>query len=234
MSENSQFPASLTVAQVRNVDALATEFFGMSSLVLMENAGRGAADCIAQSVSKNSSITILCGTGNNGGDGLVIARHLYASGFDVKVWILGHIQKLSTDAKANFSILQHTRLSLLELTEFHENLLPVLHKQIEASQVIVDALLGTGSQGAPRGFMKNAIEWSNRSASLRIAIDIPSGLDAQTGFCHPPTFQAHQTLTFVAEKTGFAEQNANLFLGKVKVLPIGVLPETIQMAIVAN
>jgi NAD(P)H-hydrate epimerase len=266
----SLVPAPMTVDQLRSVDAIATRDFGMHSLVLMENAGRGAADHIARFAASGAVIVILCGTGNNGGDGLVIARHLHGAQFQVRVWMIGSPDKLSEDAAANYRILERTSVPCTWLTgqpEFSfdsdvnilenvilenvtEDNLPVASKDLigmhpiemqardalESADVIVDAMLGTGARGEPRGWMAHLITIANRCRALRFAIDIPTGLDADLGQHGANVFRADETLTFVAPKLGFAQPAAIPVVGKLTVLPIGVPPEVLAraMALVQN
>ncbi len=220
----------LTVAQIRAVDAIAVRDFGMNSLVLMENAGRGCADWIDASLNRSSGVVVLCGPGNNGGDGLVIARHLHAMGHRLSLWMVAEQGKLSQDAEANLKIIKQTKIRIgwigdwlppLELEQAWNQ----LRSDCATSQMIVDALLGTGATGRPRPLMADVLRLANASILQRVAIDIPTGLDAETGQPSDPTFHADTTLTFVAKKTGFLESCATAFLGSVHILPIGVPPE---------
>jgi NAD(P)H-hydrate epimerase len=232
----------LTVEQIRAVDRIAIESFGINSLVLMENAGRGASDLVRAQIQKSDSVQILCGTGNNGGDGLVIARHLYAEGYNVKIGIIGNRSKMSPDCKTNYEILTKTKLEIrtipLDPDPQSNSHLEWLDSQITSSNVIIDALLGTGATGSPRGAMATAIRAANQANAFRVAIDIPSGLDANTGHSNDPTFQAHETITFVAPKVGFrlAKELSKTAsspdpLGTIHTLPIGVPPEVLALAI---
>ncbi len=223
-------PSVLSVAQIRQVDAVAVRDFGMNSLVLMENAGRGCADFIDVRLNRSSGIVVLCGPGNNGGDGLVIARHLHAMGHHTSLWMIAERAKLSQDADANLRIVEHTKIRLSWITERlstpeMEQAWSQLRFDCGSNVVVVDALLGTGATGKPRALMADVIRLVNAASLQRVAIDIPTGLDAETGKPSDPTFQADTTLTFVAKKPGFAEPGAAAYLGEVRVLPIGVPPE---------
>jgi NAD(P)H-hydrate epimerase len=258
MSE-SLVPAPMTVDQLRSVDTIATRDFGMHSLVLMENAGRGAADHIARTAASGAVIVILCGTGNNGGDGLVIARHLHCAQRQVRVWLIGSPDKLSEDAAANYRILERTSVPCTWLTgqpEFSfdsdvnilenvaEDNLSVASKDpigmrsigmqsfdaLGSADIIVDAMLGTGARGEPRGWMAHLISIANRCRALRFAIDIPTGLDADLGQHGTNVFRADETLTFVAPKLGFSQPAAISVVGNVTVLSIGVPPEVLARA----
>ena len=223
-------PSVLSVAQIRHVDAVAVRDFGMNSLVLMENAGRGCADFIDSRVNRFSGVIVLCGPGNNGGDGLVIARHLHAMGHRISLWIIAERDKLSKDANANLRIVECTKIRIRWIGERHSTLemeqaWSQLRSDCGSNFVVVDALLGTGATGQPRALMANVLRLVNAGNLQRIAIDIPTGLDAETGEPSDPTFWADTTLTFVAKKPGFAALGAAAFLGEVRILPIGVPPE---------
>ena len=227
---NIKSPDELTVVQIRQVDDIAIRDFGMNSLVLMENAGRGCADFTNARLVRSSEIVVLCGPGNNGGDGLVIARHLHAMGHRVRLWLVTDQNKLSQDADANLKIVEHTKicvgwiggwLSALELERSWNQ----LRSDCQKSQMVIDALLGTGATGQPRSLMAEALRIANQTTVQRVAIDIPTGLDAETGLPSNPTFLADITLTFVARKPGFSKSCAVPYLGAVHVLPIGVPPE---------
>ncbi len=223
-------PGVLSVAQIRQVDTVAVRDFGMNSLVLMENAGRGCADFIDARLNRSSGIVVLCGPGNNGGDGLVIARHLHAMGHQISLWMIAERGKLSQDADANLRIVEHTKIRISWIgerltTPELEQAWTQLRSDCGSNLVVVDALLGTGATGQPRALMADVLRLVNAASLQRIAIDIPTGLDAETGKPSDTTFQADITLTFVAKKPGFAESCAATFLGEVRVLPIGVPPE---------
>jgi len=188
----------------------------MTGLVLMENAGRNAAEAICQ-VAADGDICILCGKGNNGGDGYVIARHLELLGRQVRIVSCTEPRELSGDAAANMQIAASAQIPILVAIKLEE-----VESAIGTPVVVVDCLLGTGAFGNPREPIASAIRYANKIRSIRIAIDIPSGLDCDTGTACEPTFVADHTLTFVAPKLGFAFSSAAGVLGKVSVLSIGV------------
>ena len=217
----------LTVAQIRAVDAIAVHDFGMHSLVLMENAGRGCADWIDTKLNRSSDVVVLCGPGNNGGDGLVIARHLHAMGHRLSLWMVAETGKLSQDAEANLKIVEHTKIRIDWIGDWLsppelDRAWNQLRTDCTNSQMVIDALLGTGATGQPRPMMADILRLANASMLQRIAIDIPTGLNAETGEPSDPTFHADTTLTFVAKKPGFLETCATEYLGTVHILPIGV------------
>lgn len=210
----------LSRQQVRQVDQIAIEVYGMSGLVLMENAGRGAAERIfhlATGIDAEEEILILCGRGNNAGDGYVIARHLELMGRQPRVVSLEPLDRLSGDALHNARLCEKANLPIDILSDPNE-----VAVRVASAPVIVECLLGTGATGAPRGIYADAVKAANRSEALRIAIDIPAGLDCDTGHANSPTFLAAETITFVASKTGFARADGPSHVGNVHDVGIGV------------
>jgi len=215
--------------QVRRVDRLAIESYGMTGLVLMENAGRGAAELIAGlglgTSDPRRPIVIGCGTGNNGGDGFVIARHLDNCGLAVRLLLFGDPQKLTPDAKANYEI---ARRAGLPIETFGDPQNPaqleptMLAASLAGAVCLVDALLGTGAQGEPRPPLDRVIEAFNAQGAPIVAVDLPSGLDCDTGAPASRTIRAAHTITFVAAKPGFLVPEAAPYVGRLHVVDIGV------------
>lgn len=203
----------LTREQLRSIDRRAIEEYGMSGLVLMENAGRGCADKLCE-LGIRGKVVIVCGKGNNGGDGFVIARHLDARGFDVRVVLIADPKELQGDAAANYAVLQGAGFPIVGGDQLHE--------ELRGADWIVDALLGTGASGDPRPPISGVIKFLNDTAARKLAVDIPSGLDCDVGIAYEPTFMADYTCTFVAPKVGFATPPAQEYLGTVSVHDIGV------------
>jgi len=202
---------------IRRVDQVAIEEYGIPGIVLMENAGRGAAEIIAQRARSLRKVGILCGSGNNGGDGYVIARHLELAGFTVHILALADVDSISGDAKVNAEIARNADIPIHHLEDPHE-----LREAFAGYEILVECLLGTGAKGSPRGIYGDAVRLANTTNALRVAADIPAGLDCDTGQPSEITFQADMTLTFVATKDGFSNPNARPFLGEVHVVGIGV------------
>lgn len=218
----------LTREQVRAVDRRAVEEYGLSGLVLMENAGRGCADLLCR-LGIGGKVVICCGRGNNAGDGFVIARHLELRGKDVHVLFWGDPEKLTGDAAANFKVLQKTTVPIHYFTGAPpQGELPV---HLTNADWIVDALLGTGAQGVPRAPLDAVIDLLNLCDGHKFAVDLPSGLDPDTGAATPATFRADHTATFVAPKTGFLAASAQAYLGLVHVLDIGAPRKLIEEAL---
>ncbi len=213
----AELPA-LTRDQVRRVDRLAIEEYGISGLVLMENAGRGVADILTRR-QPTGPVAICCGTGNNAGDGFVVARHLDLRGTACRVLLWSNPSELRGDAAVNFRILQRTDVPVEIFAEGHDA--ARLESLLEGATWIVDALLGTGARGNPRAPLDRVIDQLNSSGVPILAVDLPSGLDCETGLPGSPTIRAVETCTFVARKAGFASPEAKPYTGRVHVLDIG-------------
>ena len=179
----------LTRAEVRAFDRHAIEQLGIPAPVLMENAGSGAAR-ILQSLGIRGRVDIACGKGNNGGDGLVIARHLANQGFEVRCLLFARPEDLSADAAMQCNIVQRMGLPTIVVEE----------SDFTGANWIVDALFGTGLTGSVRPPFDRVIESINASGVRVMAIDIPSGLDCDTGKPLGPCVRAQHTVTFVAPK----------------------------------
>ena len=214
----------LTRHELRELDRLAIEEYGVPGVVLMENAGANAARLLeAQGIT--GPVAIACGRGNNGGDGFVIARHLEAAGHRVRVLLAAAPEAYVGDAAMNLRIAERSGLSIICLAEADE---AAWRRELAGAAWIVDALLGTGAVGPPRGAVAIAITAINDvraaagEAPVRVlAVDLPSGLDADTGEAAGQCVRADLTATFVAEKAGFANPAAAALTGTVHVLGIG-------------
>ena len=213
---------ALTREQIREIDRRAIEEYGIAGIVLMENAGRNAAELIRANLKEADqpvAVCILCGRGNNGGDGFVIARHLANAAWNVEIILLADPAKLAPDAKVNYDIAQKMEIPTRPFTEAEAA------AGVSRAQVVVDALLGTGFYGEVRPPLDRAIEFINAAGhALKIAIDVPSGLDCNTGQPAAATVRADLTITFVAPKVGFAR--AADYTGRVLVADIGA-PQTL-------
>lgn len=200
---------------------MAIEDYGMHSLVLMENAALACVGWLLQRCAAAEPTTILCGRGNNGGDGLAIARQLINRGWPCQTILLGPPAQLSDDARANLRILTAGE-GTLGIEILAGPLPPQALERLEQSSVIIDALLGTGAAGAPRDPVLGWLQAANRSQALRVAVDVPTGIDAQTGEAHAGHFQPTATLTFVAKKPAMANPRTASLFGEVVTLPIGI------------
>jgi NAD(P)H-hydrate epimerase len=203
----------------RMVDQVAIEQYGMTGLVLMENAGRGCVDTLCD-LGISGPVVICCGKGNNAGDGFVMARHLDIRGHVVKVLLWCDPLELTGDARANFEILKMTDVPIVVLDQQFDA--RRLAEQLVGADWFVDALLGTGAKGDPRPPLDQVIPVLNQAPAKRLAIDLPSGLDCDSGEPSVTTFQADHTCTFVAPKVGFQYTSAQLYVGTIHVIGIGV------------
>jgi NAD(P)H-hydrate epimerase len=215
----------LTRDESRRVDEIAIERFGIPGLVLMENAGRGVVDVLLEIDSAPRAI-VLCGKGNNAGDGFVIARHLKIRGVDVRVVLLAAANELTGDARRNYDILRHCDVPLADLS--HACSPAQLDEHASGATWLVDALLGTGAHGEPREPLRSAILWMNAQPARRLAVDVPSGLDCDTGEAAGATVRADVTCTFVAAKPGLLVPQAAPYVGRLHVVSIGVPPSVIE------
>ncbi|MCE5266579.1 MAG: NAD(P)H-hydrate epimerase [Planctomycetaceae bacterium] len=215
----------LTRAQSRHVDRLAVEQYGFHGLVLMENAGRGVADILC-GLGIAGPVVICCGKGNNAGDGFVVARHLDLRGYQPRVLLWAVPDELTGDAAANYRILEKTDVPIHIFGAAHDP--ERLNKLLTGAAWIVDALLGTGARGEPRPPVDAVIDQLNAATVPKLAIDLPSGLDCDTGRPALHTIRAAETCTFMAPKIGFSVPGAADYLGRLHVLDIGVPAKLIE------
>jgi NAD(P)H-hydrate epimerase len=196
---------------------LNAEYFGVSQLQLMENAGKAVADAVKTRFrSLKTRIVIFCGLGGNGGDGLVTARHLLSAGYKVEVVLAGKPSEISNEAaRKNWDTLHQLQDTVPLHKVYDSSLIPAI-----SADVIVDALLGTGTKGEPHPPVKQLIHLINKLKAFRIAVDIPSGLDADSGKALGGAVKADLTVTFHKAKPGLLK--AERFVGELKVADIGL------------
>lgn len=214
----------LSRAQMRAFDKHAIEACGVPSVVLMENAGRGATDVLVRELlegdPEGAEVVVVCGTGNNGGDGLVIARHLMVRGANVAVFLVGDVHKISADARANLDAWRGLGGSVHELALGEP--LGVLSEAMADADAVVDALFGTGLDRPIEGYQAEVIRAMNVTAAPRFAVDLPSGLDADTGGTLGVAVFAQATATFAHHKLGLLTPGGARLAGIVHVVDIGV------------
>ncbi len=198
---------------------------GLPEWVLMENAGAGAARaleaCWGTDATRSSRALVLAGKGNNGADGAVLARHLACREVDVRVHYACALME-----QRGVALEQREALIKLGLAAAHATSGAELERalaRLTARDALVDALLGTGARGAPTGELARWIELANAcAAGCKLALDLPSGLDADSGLAAGPAFRAQRTATFVAHKQGFDQPGAAAYCGEIVVIDLGV------------
>lgn len=205
--------------EVRKVDQLAIEQYGIPSLVLMENAARSLAQHTRDQLDlvKGQRILILCGSGNNAGDGLAAARHLHNAGLDIVIALTRPIEKFSSDAAVHFHIARQLDLPIIGDGEDPIKALSELHD----FDLMLDALLGTGIDQAVRSPIAEVIEWINKQPQPVVAADIPSGLDCDEGVPLGDAVQADLTVSFVGWKQGFLNPESKTYTGRILTADIG-------------
>lgn len=216
--------SDLTRQQVRDVDRYAIEVLGIDGLVLMENAGRQSADAVGEYLQTigGSCVAIVAGAGNNGGDGFVVARHLAMRGVSVSTFLVARPKRISGDAAANLAVIRKLNHDIREISSDD---IADLAGELSEFDVLVDAIGGTGIFGELRGDIAEAVNQVNAAGRPVVAIDIPTGLDCDTGEAAGPAVKAELTVTFVARKVGFDSPSARQYTGRVQVADIGVSPD---------
>jgi NAD(P)H-hydrate epimerase len=197
---------------VREIDARSIEKHGIPGLLLMENAGRMAADVVLEEFPQVRTAAVFAGGGNNGGDGFVIARHLIGQGIGVKTYLAVSSAKYKGDALSNLKALRKSGGEIIELGGS-------LRKYTEAD-IIVDALFGTGLDREVEGFNRKIIDFMNARPVPRLAVDLPSGIDANTGFPLGAAVRADVTVTFVMPKIGISIYPGLGYAGRIFVADI--------------
>ena len=213
--------------EVRAFDSWAINELGIPGVVLMENAGRSCAELIKEELAgaANPKVCIFCGTGNNGGDGYVIARHLLNSGFEVVVVVCGERKKIKGDAKINLDILEGLGQPIEQLNLKESDISGRVVSFAADADMLVDSLFGTGLSGELSDEYKQLIERINAQHCAILAVDIPSGLDCDSGRPLGAAIKADYTVTFAAVKKGFTSaETAAPYTGEIFVASIGVEP----------
>jgi NAD(P)H-hydrate epimerase len=215
----------LSRAEVRELDRLASLDGGVPSLALMENAGRGAAELVQKEFPEARRVVVVCGAGNNGGDGFVVARRLRARGLTVTVFLAADPERIRGDALTAFEALSDAGAAWLRIDD---GTLPVFDASLAATDLIVDALFGTGLDRDVTGTPRAVIERMNAAAAPRLSLDLPSGLDADTGKPLGIAVHASLTATFAETKRGLATPLGAFYGGRVSVIDIGIPPGLVE------
>lgn len=208
----------VTASEMKEIERLAREKYGIPALRLMENAGRASAEEIFKRF-KSGKCAIFCGKGNNGGDGFVAARYLGEYGIKTNVFLLGKASHIKNHAPlVNLERLKKINQRVREIVTEEDE------KRFKAGfecDFIVDAIFGTGFSGTLSAPARGVVEFMNAAQKPIFALDVPSGLDATTGEARGISVRAHKTITFGLPKTGFSNVAATPYLGKVVVKGIG-------------
>ncbi|MGB9668076.1 MAG: NAD(P)H-hydrate epimerase, partial [Thermosulfidibacteraceae bacterium] len=210
----------LTSKEMQDLDRKTIEDIGIPGIVLMEHAGYRSASLIRKLFLPSTKVLVVCGKGNNGGDGFVVARWLHHWNYEVEVSLIGNPESMKEDCKTNFKIAK-------EILGDRLVVLPDLRKigeQIERSDIIIDAILGTGLVKKTEGFYKEVIDLINRNKERKriIAIDIPSGINADTGNVPGSAIYADYTVTFGRLKRALFIYPAKKHAGEVFLVDIGI------------
>ena len=215
MALKKEKSSTVTSREMRALEAN-SEYFGISLLQLMENAGRNVAEEVAARFPRDQRVAVFCGLGGNGGDGFVAARHLLDLGFKVTVILVGRSKDIAHDsAVKNFAALKFLgeSIPIYEVTDSSN--IP----EVEAD-IVIDALLGTGTEGKLRSPTKQFVEYINSLSGFKLSVDVPTGINSDTGEVLGSAVKANATLTFYASKRGLAE--AKKYVGELIVKPIGL------------
>ncbi|HHT9108360.1 MAG TPA: NAD(P)H-hydrate epimerase [Candidatus Wunengus sp. YC64] len=220
---------ALTREEMRELDRKAIEEYKIPGIILMENAGRNVAEEILQMIDDphQAKVAILCGKGNNGGDGFVVARHLHNHSIHVDVFLIARVSDILKDGDAgtNLQILLTMKIPVNEIFDIPgvNSILKELHNYT----ILADALFGTGLSGDVREPFKTLIHGVNNLNKPIISVDIPSGLDCNTGKILGAAIKATKTVTFAIAKNGFFLNDGPSYTGKVIVSDIGIPRELI-------
>jgi hydroxyethylthiazole kinase-like uncharacterized protein yjeF len=214
--------------QMRIIE-LNSAYLGVSLVTLMENAGRAAYEEIKRKFSiENKKITLFCGTGNNGGDGFVLAR-LLSNHSLINVILLGDPENIKRyEAKLNWDILQNLANQIKIHIIKNKDDLQKINEITKESDIIIDAILGTGIIGKLREPISSAIDMINKEKKIKISLDVPSGIDPDTGEIHDKAVQPELTITFHKPKTGLSKKD--LILGEIIISPISIPLEAEKIA----
>ena len=212
--------------RMKAIEAAAIRRFKIPALILMENAGISATRAIEKMLrNKKTPVVVVCGWGNNGGDGFVVARQLHNRGCTLKIFLIGKKKQMSPEAQINFDIIRAMRLSVVRIVS--ERQISTFAARIKNAGIIVDALFGIGIRGGLAPFYCRIIECINKSPARVVSLDVPSGMDADTGSVVSAAVRTHTTITMGRVKKGFLRPAAKRFIGRVVVADIS-LPVQLQ------
>lgn len=213
----------VTSSEMKAIDELCIKAIGIPGIVLMENA---ALKVIKHIDSKYNNFTIVCGVGNNGGDGLAVARHLIVEDKNVDIFVLGNLDKASKDFTTNYNILINLGVEIQQITR--EEDLKRISKSLDNSQMTIDSIFGTGLTRNVEGLFAKTIDIMNEKSKYIISVDLPSGLNADNGEILNKCIKANKTITLQLPKIGLSTFNGKLNSGEVIVETIGMPKITIE------
>ncbi|MBI4020069.1 MAG: NAD(P)H-hydrate epimerase [Candidatus Aenigmarchaeota archaeon] len=216
----------VTSEQMRRIDELAAKFFGLETVQLMENSGRCIASLARELLggAEGKVISVLIGKGHNGGDAAVAARFLHNWGAEVHVAVADHPDNIEPLTKVQLGVLRSMYVNIMYSVDFMK-----ADRYIKNSHLIIDGLLGYGVQGDPRNDYATLIHIANNSGRKILSIDIPSGLDPDTGEMRNPCIKAKWTLSMALPKKGFLEKKAMQAVGELWIGDIGLPQEIFTM-----
>jgi NAD(P)H-hydrate epimerase len=206
--------------EIRALDSMAINDYGIPSLALMENAGRSVAVEVLKDIRNKPRprVCIVCGLGNNAGDGFVAARHLSNNDIKTSIYLIGQVKNLKQDAAVNCLILKKCGYPIKEIQKVDK----AFRKEIHKAEVIVDAIFGVGLSREIKDPYKAVIEALNQSGRPIVSVDVPSGLDATTGNIYGTCIKAKKTVTFTLAKSGFFRNKGPECTGRIIVTDIGI------------
>lgn len=207
----------LTPKEMRKLDKKTDEIFGLSLIILMENAGRGILNFIEEKFPDIKKITFVCGKGNNGGDGFVTARYLKMRGYEVVVYVFGDKSEYKGEALLNLNLLEKTGCDIRSVDERS-----LLKFDLATSDLVVDGVFGTGFRGELKDEYREIFKIVNEYSKKILSIDIPSGVDGETGFADEHAINADYTLTFAYPKLGHYLYPGKMKRGKLYLVDIGI------------
>lgn len=213
----------VSIDQMRQIDSRTIEEYGIPSMVLMENAGRQAADVARDMLGGEAcgkNIVVICGKGKNGGDGFVVTRYLINWGAIARVFLMGNVSALAEETLANFKTLTKFGQRVEEANGQDD--VKNIEDSLKSADLVIDALLGIGVKGEVKSPLKDVIELINFSRRPVLSIDTPSGLDADTGEISGVCIKATATVTMGAAKKGFFLKSGPELTGKLTVVDIGI------------
>lgn len=219
---------------MRKIDKYCIENLNIKGIILMENAALKIFSEVENKLKEINGriVTIVCGIGNNGGDGLAVARHLYVKGYNARVFIVGDINKASEDFKENFNILKNINeihKDIIYLQFLDENNLHNLKEALMQSDIVIDSIFGTGLKRNIEGIYLKVISLINENSKYIMSIDVPSGLNSDNGKVLGEAVKAHETITLQLYKKGFLNYEAFNYCGAIKVMDIGIPKKVIEM-----